>query len=168
MNMDRNLDDAAVVFRALDRRHAAVLLSHLEITDAQLLLATAAQSKPVDATRLSELLPHLQQVVEADRRAAATDAPSIEQLLTLSNRQIKTLLASVSTAHWAPALRQTSDDLSKHILRNVAPAVATLLKAEINGFVGGKQATTDAREKILAVAERLRFLNGENSRNRAG
>ena len=162
-----NLHDAVLIFRSLGRTEAAVLLSQMDVGAAQQLLAAAATTCHEQNQRsLQSLASHLKLEIETQQtKATPNDTDSIEQLLNLSPAQIKTLLASVSTARWAPAISQASTELRQRILDNVAAPVAAILAKEFDACEADAASTAAAQANILAVAKRLRFVT-EDARPR--
>ena len=71
-------------------------------------------------------------------------------LKSLSNTDIKTLLSGVDTSCWAPALKQSSLNLQKRILNNMADEAGDLLSKEISEISSVDSQIADrAQQQIL-------------------
>lgn len=81
---------------------------------------------------------------------------SFEQLQTLSDRDIKTVLKRVDTSFWAPALKTASKELLRKVLDNLSERPRDILRREIQTFQSDDPMVVDtARRSIMVIVLQL-------------
>lgn len=81
---------------------------------------------------------------------------SFDQLLELSDKDIKTVLKWVDTSSWAPALKTASRLLVRKVLDNLAERPRDILRREIQNFQTEDQAIVEAaRRSVMVVVLQL-------------
>lgn len=103
-----------------------------------------------DEESQSQILEHLESEAPELAYRLEESVFKFSELKSLSNADIKTLLANVDTSCWAPALKHSSLNLKKKILNNMASGPSDLLSEEISeiGPVDS-QIASRAQQQIL-------------------